>query len=114
MVLNAVAFQQEQFDLAESDAIGQRVLEPSSTELPAVDSHDSHAGGQPGFIAGHARNDVDDLAVRAEGQAKRMPGRDAAARAVAVAVVVGGTGGVLKAIANAANQVERQHIEWDG
>ena len=105
----AIAFQQEQFDLAESDAVGQRILEPSRAEQPAVDSHDPHAGGQSGFIAGHARNDVNDVAVAAEGQADGVLGRDAAASAVAI--VVRWTGDVLKAIANAANQVERQRIE---
>ena len=45
-------------------------------EQPAVDSHHLHTGSQSGFIAGHARNDVENLAVAAEGQAKRMLGRD--------------------------------------
>ena len=63
--------------MRQGDAVGERVLEPLRAEEAAVDADDLHPGSQARPIADHAGDDVGDLAVVAEGQAERVPGRDA-------------------------------------
>ena len=60
------ALQKEQFDLPQSDALGQCIVEPLWAEFLAVDADHGHSGGESSPVADHSRDDVADLSFRAE------------------------------------------------
>ena len=99
--------QEEQFDLAQGDALGQCVVEPLRAELLAVDADDGHSGRKAGPVAHHSGDDVDDPPIGAEAQPERIAGRDATALARDWRTGRG-LGRILEAIAAPADNVQRQ------